>query len=173
MLLHPNVAFTHREIPGQIDRIDIDSIGLIRVSGWYASEELPEISLNRRAIDAVSLRPTVAYRTRRGDLIDHGICEYPFCGFEAEWINISMDGLINRVFDVHIGGAPIVKNIKVDKSCGYTEPHYVKLFDTPEVLHRNDIYGYGPPSDVNLDVLSFAMEHCEGKILDFGCGNGE
>jgi 2-polyprenyl-3-methyl-5-hydroxy-6-metoxy-1,4-benzoquinol methylase len=56
----------------------------------------------------------------------------------------------------------------------------VKFFDAPyrgvwqqdQVLHREHIYGHGPPSDeTSLDVLS-AASALSGTILDFGCGNG-
>jgi SAM-dependent methyltransferase len=49
---------------------------------------------------------------------------------------------------------------------------YSHLFEHDKVLHREGIYGSGPPLDTTAaDVLS-AASRLSGSILDFGCGNG-
>jgi len=51
-------------------------------------------------------------------------------------------------------------------------PDYAGLFDEREVLHRDQIYGYGPPSAaVNRDLLALAIR-LPAPVLDFGCGSG-
>jgi len=41
------------------------------------------------------------------------------------------------------------------------------------VLHRDDIYGSGPPVDaVSEDMLNFIITHAKKNILDIGCGFG-
>ena len=51
-------------------------------------------------------------------------------------------------------------------------PRYEHLFLTDQVLHRENIYGSGPPVDsVSRDDLNLALR-LKPPILDFGCGTG-
>lgn len=55
-------------------------------------------------------------------------------------------------------------------------PYYQVFQDAGEagrVLHRNDIYGSGPPNDaIHLELLQY-LEHAAGKhVLEIGCGLG-
>jgi SAM-dependent methyltransferase len=55
-------------------------------------------------------------------------------------------------------------------------PYYAPLHDAGiagRVLHRNDIYGSGPPSDgLHMELVQY-MERAAGKkILEIGCGLG-
>jgi len=51
-------------------------------------------------------------------------------------------------------------------------PHYNVLFDEQRVLHREHIYGSGPPYlDANSEVLRMARS-LPAPILDLGCGSG-
>ena len=52
------------------------------------------------------------------------------------------------------------------------EPPYVHLLDTEEVLHRDQIYGSGPPDpNASSEILERA-KRLPDPILDFGCGLG-
>jgi len=52
------------------------------------------------------------------------------------------------------------------------QPHYQHLFDEQRVLHREDIYGYGPPTP-ETDAHVLGLARClPGPVLDFGCGSG-
>lgn len=55
-------------------------------------------------------------------------------------------------------------------------PYYTHLRAFEEqnrILHRNDIYGSGPPSHVaSVETTEFIKKYCGGSILDIGCGVG-
>jgi 2-polyprenyl-3-methyl-5-hydroxy-6-metoxy-1,4-benzoquinol methylase len=55
-------------------------------------------------------------------------------------------------------------------------PYYTHLraFENQErILHRNDIYGGGPPSHVaSVETTALIKKYCGGSILDIGCGVG-
>jgi 2-polyprenyl-3-methyl-5-hydroxy-6-metoxy-1,4-benzoquinol methylase len=52
------------------------------------------------------------------------------------------------------------------------EPHYSNLLDEPEVLHRKEIYGFGPPSMEALNEVACLAATLPAPVLDFGCGSG-
>jgi 2-polyprenyl-3-methyl-5-hydroxy-6-metoxy-1,4-benzoquinol methylase len=53
-----------------------------------------------------------------------------------------------------------------------SEPHYGHLLDESQVLHRQDIYGFGPPSREVLHEVICLCQTLAAPILDFGCGSG-
>src|SRR5206468_7106378 len=74
-----------------------------------------------------------------------------------------------NVIEVRLGTQEVVS---IWPGVTRVEPHYSALFDEPRVLHRHDIYGYGPPTpEVDVQVLEVAR--ClPAPVLDFGCGSG-
>ena len=52
------------------------------------------------------------------------------------------------------------------------EPHYGTLLNTTHVAHRSEIYGQGPTAPSTPEILAMC-ESVSGKVLDFGCGNGD
>jgi 2-polyprenyl-3-methyl-5-hydroxy-6-metoxy-1,4-benzoquinol methylase len=62
--------------------------------------------------------------------------------------------------------------VRIDAGVRVEVPHYAGLFDDDRVLHRPDIYGYGPPNpEADPHVVELAKE-LPAPILDFGCGSG-
>jgi SAM-dependent methyltransferase len=54
----------------------------------------------------------------------------------------------------------------------FVQPHYGSLLTVQDVLHREHIYGSGPPNPgVGAEVLPL-LDLLKGRILDFGCGSG-
>jgi SAM-dependent methyltransferase len=62
--------------------------------------------------------------------------------------------------------------LRFEADFNFLSPHYRPLLSTREVLHREHIYGSGPPNaTVHPEVLELAKQ-LKGPLLDFGCGRG-
>jgi SAM-dependent methyltransferase len=70
---------------------------------------------------------------------------------------------------VHQAGRELVR-LTVDMPVQI--PHYSALFDEQRVLHRESIYGYGPPAaEPNPDLVELVLS-LPTPVLDLGCGSG-
>ncbi len=186
------MRFTSFTIARQVQHISIDSIeldgsGVIRVVGWsrkpFDLKNVPRVSLDGESIpflqhyrvtrpDVESIIPGLGRFSRsrflrnvaqtwRKDVLQAGLV------FEY----IVPESLISRRFD-SLSMALDDLEVHFSGSFEFVNPHYRLLFDTPQVYHRENIYGSGPPnSAVNSAVLALA-ESLRGPLLDFGCGSG-
>jgi len=144
-----------------IDKIETALYPIIRVVGWYDGVEDPIII----AFDSNNkeIKPHCVYRTIRPDVYTAGLSKIEFCGFICEFYHNDIKKISAEGENLTI---PHLKNLTA------ANPHYPSLFTDEKHLSRNQIYGYGPPTDVNPEVVSYCAQ-LEGKLLDFGCGNGD
>ncbi len=150
---------------GVLDALDVEPSGEIRLHGWTRdATALPDFALLADGIPVLRReefrlrRPEVAVLLR-SDAAVHGFCLV----FHAT------GGARCRVIEVQLGARKLAS---VRPGVARVEPHYAHLFDEPRVLHREDIYGYGPPMpDADVQLLALARS-LPGPILDFGCGSG-
>lgn len=154
-----------------LDVIRLETCGQLTVSGWVAPEERSELGRVRVYIDSVPLTVLSFYRHRRPDVKTHIQRADEYWGFCQEYQ--VPDGLVSEIaLTVGYPGEEkkLFRALKIGIVC--QQPHYSILRSTPEVLHRQHIYGSGPPStEVNPEVRLLASG-LRGRVLDFGCGIG-
>jgi SAM-dependent methyltransferase len=152
-----------------MDRIEIDPSGVIRVGGWsrvpFESKTVPRVYLDHETVPFVQhyrvTRPDVestiqGIKVLQAGLVFEYIVPESMCSRQFQSISVDADNL-----KVHFAGP-----------FDFINPHYRGLFDSPQVYHRENIYGSGPPnSAINSAVLALART-LEGPVLDFGCGSG-
>src|SRR4051794_6076067 len=144
-----------------LDRIEIDPSGVIRVVGWsrvpFESKAVPRVYLDRETVPFVQhyrvTRPDVestiqGIKVLQAGLLFEYIVPESMCSRQFQSISVDAD---NR--KIHFAGA-----------FEFINPHYRGLFDSPQVYHRENIYGSGPPnSGINSAVLALAQT-LEGPV---------
>ncbi|MFL6415517.1 MAG: class I SAM-dependent methyltransferase [Bryobacteraceae bacterium] len=153
-----------------LDRIELDSSGLIRLVGWSklagkGFEPVPSIRLND--IDIPLLQ---TYRISRPDVEATEEVEIEQAGVVCEFMTPdSLYGQTARALSLTCG-KHVALQFQIDLS--FVEPHYRVLLDSQTVYKRADIYGAGPPNAaIHPDVWKLARK-LPGPVLDFGCGGG-
>jgi len=176
----------------KLEVLRIEPSGVVTISGWQLNPTiLPKISLklNDQLLPAIEAhrcyRPDVrtwlkdwltlqdlpqTWRDRTEKIADALTLPHHFLGFAIEFNltdSLNQDWLTLELNDQPIWSGQITYAIH--------PPHYSELLTTRQVLHRDNIYGYGPPSptiaaDV-MDLLTWVTSGM-GSILDFGCGRG-
>ncbi len=153
-----------------LDRIEIDSAGLIKLIGWSKKAGKAIGPLPRIRLDNVEIGSLQSYRVGRPDVTTaEGLSDGP-AGIIWEYlIPKRLYGSTPRLLSLSVPDY-IALHFEIDVT--FTEPHYRMLFDSQTVLKRQEIYGAGPPNArVHPDILSVA-ERLPGPVLDFGCGSG-
>jgi 2-polyprenyl-3-methyl-5-hydroxy-6-metoxy-1,4-benzoquinol methylase len=113
------------------------------------------------------LVPDAFARTLRPELVDAGADSDGFNGFRADFLlrhgeqplTLSLDGR-------ELGPIPGAGHFS------RLEPHYGHFFTQAKVMGREHIYGSGPPTDTSAEFKAFVLA-AQGRVLDFGCGNGD
>lgn len=154
------MRFNQNGKPLSIDSIESSTLPVVRVFGWWDSLDEPKISLRTQTGESVP--PLNCYRTWREDVKKASGSALDFSGFV-------IDFLVPSASCLEVGSQEIP--IPNAKQVGTYAPPYAQLFADDQVLHREDIYSYGPPTDMNPEMLKLC-DQVDGKILDFGCGNG-
>ena len=105
----------------------------------------------------------------RPDVVAAGISKNEFCGFQLEF-SVRKS---NFPLQVYFSGKLLVPlTMDLFSSVSEISPSYEALLSTDRVLHREDIYGFGPPATtIAPEILSLARP-LPDPILDFGCGSG-
>jgi SAM-dependent methyltransferase len=144
------------------DELHVHDCGLIQVLGWQRHRSVTPASQLEIRVNGVSRPLLQFYRFERADVPDSlptGIC-----------LEVNLGPETIRTIELRWSGTTVFANEGLEIEC--REPHYARLRSTPQVLGRNDIYGFGPPnSSVHPDVASIAMR-LRPPVLDFGCGIG-
>jgi SAM-dependent methyltransferase len=147
---------------GYVDYVETDPCGIIKLCGWTKRDvptQFPEVNLDHSPIPLLQ-----TYRTSRSDL------RLPQTGLVFEYL--VPDPLRNRVLKKLSLALPGHELLAFHGNFSFIIPHYASLLNSTEVLHREHIYGSGPPNAaVSPEILPLA-ESLEGRILDFGCGSG-
>jgi hypothetical protein len=146
---------------GFIDRVEVDRSGLIRIVGWFTTEItapgvwlegrpvpfLQQYRYPRRDVPAGAFGSAFEYLLPETCVVDSSILEVDF-GWEGE------------------GRTRFEEKMRV------VNPHHRGLLNSGSVLHREHIYGPGPPNiAIHPDILEMAKQ-LKGPVLDFGCGRG-
>lgn len=153
---------------GFLDRIDIESIGVLRVVGWSMASRsdlvAPDLQLNATFLPAAKTyrfhRPDVPAPTgqlmrQTGVIMEYRLPAALMQG-QPKLDILTIDGMD---FPLDVRFAP-------------TRPHYASLLDAEFVLTRDQIYGVGPPmADVSPSILAL-LDDIAAPVLDFGCGSG-
>lgn len=159
--LAANREFVVEGLPGEILSISGAPLPVLEVDGWCGGMTLPDMSLELS--NGRTIYPRVS-RTYRPDLAP--VPEIStFAGFTAFF---QLEGAKPKMLKVG------EKLIKVTNPADYStfEPHYGTLLNTTHVAHRSEIYGQGPTAPSTPEILAMC-ESVSGKVLDFGCGNGD
>ncbi len=146
-----------------IDTIELAPYGILRVVGW--SRQLPTINL---IDDHGNQIQGSIFRRHREDVAGALDIKDSFTGFSIEFPVVKIGAL--RI----IAEDEVIMEIDEDQSriLSAFDPQYRVFFDTDRVLHRDEMYGEGPPAiDGHPEIVALALS-LQGPILDFGCGNG-
>lgn len=153
---------------GYINSINVEKCGLLRIDARFLDEHAAfndfRVLYEQQEIPLLN-----GYKIYRLDSSDYPQLGTPCGEFVLE-------------YSLHPIGGKRISNIIIeyrdgkilDYNCGaeIIVPHYNHFFAESSVLHRDQIYGYGPPSrSVSPEV--FALTRLlKAPILDFGCGSG-
>lgn len=147
-----------------IDVIEMTSYGIMRVGGWSSDPDMRvAIRYGDDVIDADAF-----YRTNRPDVDAYIGVSGSFAGFNAEFRIARTDPFFVKVGSetIYFVNASEVSRIQA------RELDMRHLYDGEKVLHRDTLYGEGPPNpNGHPDIIALAMT-LKGPILDFGCGTG-
>ena len=150
-----------------VDHFEVEPYGVFRACGWSLEESLCGSDF-LVVQDHKRIAPTILYRTARPDVALLYQSQNRFLGFSVEWIR----KLSAEPFQVSIRGATYRLKASHTGILDDLSAPYEHLLLTDQVLHRQHIYGSGPPVDIaNRDVLDLALK-LPPPILDFGCGSG-
>jgi SAM-dependent methyltransferase len=143
---------------GFLDHVDVEQSGIVLLTGWTEDGRLPDLVLS---VNGESVKLTHWFELDRSDLVGNRR------GFGAEYRGPQSGSARELVITQ---GQRQLARVSLDLPL-YT-PDYDSLFDEQRVLHREDIYGSGPPYlQPNLEVLRMARS-LPAPILDLGCGSG-
>jgi ubiquinone/menaquinone biosynthesis C-methylase UbiE len=161
----PSFALAKNFEGGVLDALDVEPSGEILLCGWSRDTNVaPDFRL---VVDGLAIQRREEYRLRRPDVASVLRSAANHHGFGLIF-HAPRESACN-VVEVRLGTQSLVS---IWPGVARVEPHYGHLFDEARVLHREDIYRYGPPmSEADVQVLELARS-LPGSILDFGCGSG-
>ena len=159
------IHFRHGGLAGTIERVEGAPLPIVRAFGWFAGADKPAIVLD--SVQRNGIEATVFSRMLRTDVHAAGFGDDAFAGFRADFLlapgerpaQLRLDEEILHVFAGDEGFATL-------------DPHYRHFFTQDKVMGRGSVYGSGPPTNVSDEFKAFALR-ASGRILDFGCGNGD
>jgi 2-polyprenyl-3-methyl-5-hydroxy-6-metoxy-1,4-benzoquinol methylase len=154
---------------GFVDVLEVDPCGLLRVTGWSKREIVegiaaPELSLNGSRVNLLQI-----YRTTRSDIRSesHNVAQL---GLVIEYL-LSDAQYAQAFSQVSIVFSERLK-LTFQADLRFIKPHYSTLLNMAEVLHREHIYGSGPPNIAFSPEVLPLTRLLRGRVLDFGCGSG-
>jgi 2-polyprenyl-3-methyl-5-hydroxy-6-metoxy-1,4-benzoquinol methylase len=153
-----------------IDSLNIETCGLIRLSGWSFLKSPDIYKICALGLPNGEMCPTRVYRTFRPDVMARHGPGAVRSGFVAEFILAEAPEWI-QVLSRENGRQKVIYKTPVE-GIHFQRPAYENLFDAAVPLRRTDIYGSGPPVDEVSGEVQFAAQELDGEILDFGCGSG-
>lgn len=162
-------SVTHHFNQGCFDSLQFERCGLIRLEGWFSNQRLADLEVPKCFIGKDELplfqvfrthRPDVAAALKSDNFYQGFMCTYRVSGLSADrptHLSLSFQG--ETIFET-------TANLEVSES------DHAVLLDAQEVLHRDDIYGVGPPAPYVIDEVFQLARTLPGPLLDFGCGSG-
>ena len=155
---------------GYIEIIDIESYGIIRIHGWmYPGNQYPNAQLSLAVNGKKVLSTHGTYRTLREDVAQSLGSSDKLLGFIVEFKTTMLAKSLLLAWN----DTPIweIQELSLPfQELSY--PPYGMFLDCQEVLHRDTIYGVGPPCEYADPQFITIARTLESPILDFGCGSG-
>lgn len=154
---------------GFIDRVQFEKCGLVRVEGWFSGRRLEEAEAPKLFKGGAEAPLLQAFRTYRPDVASALDSDDFFQGVVFEYGAFDAPAEDPARFRLVLSGRTI---FEASLSLRAAAPDYSHLLDAPEVLHREQIYGFGPPSSITAAEVFALAAALPGPLLDFGCGSG-
>lgn len=156
----------NRVIPqGRLENLRLESSGIAQLEGW-ALGDLPTVSLALG--DGSSVAAQRLFRVWRADVASAQRSSEHYSGFIYEFDLLPFSTRLAEI-RVLVNGEPMAT---VAPRGPFVPAHYAHLFDEAKVLHREHIYGSGPPSPAASPETVAAVARLGRTTLDFGCGSG-
>lgn len=163
---HP-VAHAHAK--GAFDVLSVERAGLIRVEGWESNARIQDIECAECFVDGKKLPVLEMFRAYRPDVAAALGSDNFFLGVVVLYrVPPELHGVLHHVKLTHSDATVFELNAAFQT----LNPAYDKLLDTPDVLHRENIYAYGPPATAVAEEIQRLARMVPGPVLDFGCGSG-
>jgi SAM-dependent methyltransferase len=161
----PSFALAKDFEGGVLDVVDVEPSGEISLCGWSRDAgAIPGLTV---LADGTPVPRRDEYRLRRPDVASGLRSATVHHGFNL--VFHAPPELTCKKVEVRLESRTIAA---IWPGIVRAEPHYAQLFDAKNVLHRENIYSYGPPTvDADVQVVELALS-LPGPILDFGCGSG-
>ncbi len=155
---------------GAFDNIRLESSGLIIIEGWSRLNSIKDLHSPTLYIANEKIPVHQAFRSfRKIDNLRTGTEAFLLHGVNFTYKVPPHQDICNELI-LKFGEKTIFKMQDVFQ---ISVPHYEQLLDeTDAVLHREDIYGSGPPSQVVCAETISLGKRLIPPILDFGCGSG-
>jgi len=148
---------------GFIDELEVGRGGQIHVIGWSGDADALELEV---LVNGAPVPMREAFRLPRPDVAAALGKKDTLLGFSRRFSTEARQ--IGEVTVVSQG----LEVARVRPDLPVRQPDYASLYEEREILHREQIYGSGPPTaSANDDVLAMAIG-LAGPVLDFGCGSG-
>ncbi len=161
----PRLRIGKRIAEGVLDEIDVEPSGSLRLDGWTRDESA--ISRLEVLVNDAPAARRGWFRSYRADVAASLRVADVWLGFCATFAAQGTDA-IRRV--VIRAGGDVLASFKSQVTI--QAPDYGHLLDTDRVLHRDDMYGVGPPSPAADALVLSLAQRLPPPILDFGCGSG-
>jgi 2-polyprenyl-3-methyl-5-hydroxy-6-metoxy-1,4-benzoquinol methylase len=162
-----SIGYSHGD--GCLDAVSVEPAGLVRIEGWTTSDSIQDFRLPRCFVNGKELRILESFRAYRPDVAVAIGTENVFLGVVVLYrLPEGMGGGVGHL-RLTYGDDTI---FEVNDCFRIERPDYVGLLDAPDVLHREDIYGFGPPATTVLEEVKWLGKMVPAPILDFGCGSG-
>ncbi len=155
---------------GFLDCAEIDPCGLLRLVGWSKKPPNPKM-IPQVWLDDQSIPLLQHYSATRPDVEAlPGMASAFQPGFIFEFL--VPEELLDRQFKFLRVESEAFGKLRLQGCFEFMHADYRPIMYCQEVLHRQHVYGSGPPNKaVHPDVLHLAKK-LPGPLLDFGCGSG-
>lgn len=150
---------------GILEYLEIETCGLIRVTGKLNSKSTTNLSYPQVSISGSPLSLISTYRIYHPDWSesDEYFNEIVFEYLVDNYSQVASDLVIS--FDN-------TSIFHLNKKFTFLKPHYEFLLNSTQVFHRDSIYGSGPPACHVSEEFFYITKELDEPILDFGCGTG-
>lgn len=153
---------------GTVEAIEVEPCGVARVRGWarLSGPFDPPIVLHA---NGVKLTPLHTFRLFRPDVARSLATADAYLGFVTEYA-IPPEHAASPLLELFCDGNPVEAIRAANR---YVPPAYETFLSDQRLMHREDIYLYGPPAQELTDPETLAaLEYVTGPALDVGCGLG-
>lgn len=153
------------------DSVSLETNGVLRVVGWF-KEKLSDVTDTTNVyLNGKRLEKDICYTVSRPDVVQAIGIDRVLCGFVLEYLIKSEECKENSKISIQYHREEIFafKNNFPIRTADYS-----LLLETREVLHREDIYCSGKPTDdISPELIAILRNiNLQGSTLDFGCGKG-